>query len=105
MIAKPKTINSSVLEFRANDRPVRRRRATSTRLLDDIDFVKRGAGSTPLLKRNEEQQLARQIFRYRLAFQRSILREEGVIEYLIDLLDDSRSGKLRIDKTACNSAA
>ena len=62
MIVKLKTIDSSVVEFDStkSQRLKKGSETRSTRLLDDIDFVKRGAGATPLLKREEERLLARQ---------------------------------------------
>ena len=84
MIVKLKTIDSSVVVFDStkSQRLKKGSETRSTRLLDDIDFVKRGAGATPLLKREEERLLARQIHCYRKAFQRLALQESDVVDFL-----------------------
>jgi RNA polymerase sigma factor (sigma-70 family) len=74
------------------------RSMTAQRVLDDIDFVKRSAGTTALLKPDEELQLARQIFRYRQAFQRLILREPEVVDYLLELAEQAQRGQRRMDR-------
>ena len=100
MIVKLKTIDSSVVEFDStkSQRLKKGSETRSTRLLDDIDFVKRGAGATPLLKREEERLLARQIHCYRKAFQRLALQESDVVDFLVSLLKQCENGSLRVDR-------
>ncbi len=56
---------------------------------------------TPLLTREQEQHLFQQIFRYRQAFQRLILKEPAVVQYVVGLLSQWESNHLRID-AICN---
>lgn len=100
MIVNLKSTDSSAVELNSRlDRGLNKATVKApTRLLDDIDFVKRGAGATPLLTRNEERQLARQIHCYRTAFQRLALQEADVVDYLIDLLLQCEQGSLRVDR-------
>ena len=57
--------------------------------------------SSQLLDRNEERQLATQIFRYRQAFQRLVLKEPKVLGHLVGLIQDWKSGYSRVD-SICN---
>ena len=57
--------------------------------------------NSPLLTKQQEQHLARRIARYRRAFERLILKEPAVIEYLVDLFSRWQSKQLRID-AFCN---
>lgn len=68
-----------------------------------LSLYLRQAFQTPLLTQDEERTLAQQIFRYRQAFQRMIVKEPAVIEYLTDLLSKWESKKCRLD-AICNLA-
>jgi RNA polymerase sigma factor (sigma-70 family) len=57
--------------------------------------------SSRLLDRDEERQLAKQIFRYRQAFQRLVLKEADVLDHLIGLIRQWASGNSRVD-SICN---
>ena len=57
----------------------------------------------PLLTKDQEQQLVKQIFRFRQSFQRLILKEAEVIRHIADLLSKWKSKKLRLD-SVCNVA-
>ena len=57
--------------------------------------------SSRLLDRDEERQLAKQIFRYRQAFQRLVLKEADVLDHLIGLIQQWASGNSRVD-SICN---
>jgi RNA polymerase sigma factor (sigma-70 family) len=57
--------------------------------------------SSRILDRDEERQLAKQIFRYRRAFQRLALKEPAVLDHLIGLIRQWQSGNSRID-SICN---
>lgn len=57
--------------------------------------------SSRILDRDEERQLAKQIFRYRRKFQRLALKESAVLDYLIGLIRQWESGNSRID-SICN---
>lgn len=57
--------------------------------------------SSRILDRDEERQLAKQIFRYRRAFQRLVLKEFAVLDHLIGLIRQWKSGNSRID-SLCN---
>ncbi len=54
-----------------------------------------------LLDRAQEFKLTKSLFLYRLAFQRLILKEPIVIKYLIELLEDIISKRIRLD-AGCN---
>ncbi len=57
--------------------------------------------SSRLLDRDEERQLAKKIFRYRQAFQRLALKEADVLDHLIGLIQQWKSGNSRVD-SICN---
>ena len=57
--------------------------------------------SSRLLDREEERQLATQIFRYRQAFQRLALKEAEVLDHLIGLIRQWKLGNSRVD-SICN---
>lgn len=58
---------------------------------------------TPLLDKQQERQLAREIFLYRQAFQRLIAKEPDVIDYLVNQLELWNQKRARLD-TVCNLA-
>lgn len=68
---------------------------------DALGLYLNDALNTPLLSREQEHSLAQQIFRYRQAFQRLILKEPAVIEHLAGLLSKWESKQVRID-AICN---
>lgn len=75
--------------------------ATSLLAIDKRGLNLDDALKTPLLSKEQEHDLAQLIFRYRGAFQRLILKEPAVIQYLIGLLSQLESKQLRID-AVCN---
>lgn len=68
---------------------------------DEMGCYLADALDTPLLTREQEHHLAKQIFRYRRAFQRLILKEPAVIQYVVGLLSQWESNQLRLD-AICN---
>ena len=75
----------------------KRRQRRPTTCSTKFDFVT----ESRLLNRDEERQLATQIFRYRQAFQRLALKETKVLNHLIGLIRQWKSGHMRID-SICN---
>lgn len=58
---------------------------------------------SPLLTAVQEQRLARNISRFRAAFQRLTMKEPAVIDFLVDLLNQWNSRQVRLD-AICNLA-
>lgn len=65
--------------------------------LNDLGYYIQAAARIPRLGLEKEISLAKQIFRYRQAFHRMVLRDPNVVRYIIDQIHQWESGPLRFD--------
>ena len=72
-------------------------------LPNDVEIYRRMSGRFPLLTIPEERRLAKQIFRFRTAYQRRSLRHERVVLHLTNLIRQWLAGQLRIDRLCATS--